>query len=280
MESINFENVNSSVPFCPLALQKLQLSLLEISLFSEKSNLSFIDMSFADQAIISNIDIVSSNISLTNKLVSNSIIKKVSGITFDRVDILNAKSGEMFKGLKNLNNITFVGMNFNKLMKRNTLQTMLEHVNTDLRSNGTFDPNIFSNALFFPLVFKYGNNFNITDDKFCIYKDFPFDRYVVPFFFGPVQNECSCAFRFLNIYAQFFKEYVDVSLNECLLNIDFYDDLLKCNIDRRIAACNMKENRTVESSKLKYNDLINAILNLEPVETTTTVAPSTDEDDF
>ena len=137
--------------------------------------------------------------------------------------------------MKNFKNLTLIDIDFNELMRIKALQTMLKHVNTDshqMNSSSFSLEKLREN--YFPILFS-GNDLNLTDDNFCNYKDFPFNRYIVPFFFGPVQFNCSCAFRFLNIFGPIVKDFVDVNSNECVLRNDFYDQLLACDIDKKIS---------------------------------------------
>ena len=263
--SIGFKDVNSSNPFCPLALQKLQLYALGLSYLNEKSNFSFIDMSFTDQANISKFIIVDSNISLSSSLISKSMIKSVSKIKFDNSDIVSV-SKDIFEEMNYLKHVSLDFMDFNKLMSKNTIKTMLKNVNKNLSMNSTIDYAILGQEMF-ALEIK-DEWLNLTDDKICIYKEFPFDRYIVPFLFGLVKDKCNCAYRFLNMFGPLFQGYAEklsrfggVKQSDCLLKDNFYDELLKCDIDKRIAECYKKENKTAPAgSDQKYTNLIKSII--------------------
>ena len=95
--------------------------------------------------------------------------------------------------------------------------------------------------------------YTYPDEDFCLFRDFPHSRLVLPIIIPGREIECTCTLKWLQMYTHLYSRYFNITTDysqvdytQYYLNIDhiFYFqscDLLACNFETRLNDCNVSQ---------------------------------------
>ncbi|CAF0715157.1 unnamed protein product [Brachionus calyciflorus] len=184
---------------------------------------------------------------LTKNLLDSHVFKELEVLTID--GILDQISSD---ALKNLTKIYLIILKMDEILKFFESGTSwMQPINSDIKINlENLDDNLLNfSARVVKLQFQSFEIF--TDQVFCLFKNFPHSRLILPVFKKQQISNCSCTVLWLvgyNLYILDRKEYPIYEF--CTYNKTYLKVLVKkCDFEKRLNLCSLpsREIRLVES---------------------------------
>jgi hypothetical protein len=259
-EETKFEN-----PICPIIFQNSKLRLLDIYKLSSglitKNIISFYNLSTNIVTINSYIHQLVVNFyhyDLSERLLSQLVFKKLAILEVNGQ--INKIQDDLFKCFNELRIIRFKSQNVKSLFAHKN--KWLNYLNPNGKFNAKKRNFDFLNTLILSIFQTFSNTtfYDYPDEDFCLFKDFPHNRSVLPKLKPIYKSRCTCTELYLIQYSyKYSKEinfYNDQSIDNYYILQPFYfneineekfskcsnpltfDAIQHCNFKKRLDKCN------------------------------------------
>lgn len=192
------------------------------------------------QITVKSVQIMNSNLmNLTNSLLSYNIFKNtiVIGILLSKIDYIDELVFEKFSYLKQ---VFFKRFDYVENLNR-TGGNWIQHINKNLTVFEFSIEKVLKNHTF---VYFADYMTEISDNDFCLFRKFPHHHLIVPYFVTKEPLNCSCAIMFLSFQLRFLykaEENAISSINKCIEDENFYDNLASCKFKERLNECSSSD---------------------------------------
>lgn len=267
LKGLTLYRVTFERKICPYAFSTIKLNYLLLDELN--GGFEFIDLELENnfKSLIKSLTIQNSIIKLNKNTFNKHIFKETISMSFNNVTILinnNVQIHEKkdtFSNLKQVKNILFKKMN---LIKNSFMVEWFQYLNENLTLT-TFNVNEIKKM--FILVKFEENEFSINEKDFCLFKDFPHYKLVIPIFkslLNTKETSCNCAILWLIFQSKLVANNSNYNseLYTCFTtdNKIFYKTLLSCNFDKRL-----REECGYYDSRMNYENYIISMAKYENV---------------
>jgi hypothetical protein len=211
---------------CPFIFRNALIHRINI----EKLTFSFLDSNFLGFQNVSALQLNSIILefslkiyhgNLNEKLLNKHVFKQL--VVLDLNEVINSIQADLFKSFKRLRLIRFKSQNVKRLFATNNnwLNSLNMNVKVDLNnmdSKVDFCVILVIQQLFINLTFY---DFPIED--FCLFKQFPHQRMVLPKLKPTRISTCTCTELFLIQYSRFYSKSINLFLSQIPNQYDYFN---------------------------------------------------------
>jgi len=265
-------NMNSAETTCPIIFKNTNFVLLSIQMklsLIYKNSLTFQNLTF-DQDLL-NCTIYQTVLSvyrsnLNTKLFNKHVFEKLKVLVI--YGVINQIEDDTFKSLKELHLLKIQSQNVRNLFVFNN--KWLQYLNQDMHTlnlNQIDEINMF--ALIIYQSIENVTFYNYPDEDFCLFKEYPHNRLVIPILKPNSKSICSCTELFLIQYSEKYSSFLNYLDEKIVFNDYMYQyevkveknlklhkcfnesfDLMisKCNFQKRLENC--KINKKVKDGEI------------------------------
>ena len=253
---------------CPFIFKNIKFLLLSINNLRNsliyRNKFTFFNVSISNNDLNCSIYetyLIMYHSELNTKLLNENVFKKL--FSLDINGIINKIDKDTFKNLDNLQLLRIKSQNIKQIFVKNN--KWLKYLNYKKYLNN------IKNEGFVLSIYQSIENvtyYSYPNEDFCLFKDFPHERFVIPILRPNTKSECTCtelfliqylfsidnsvadfirnfrAYYVLEYYAQFQKLY---DLPDCALEEPIHK-IRNCNFIQRLAKCNIETVKNVEEN--------------------------------
>ena len=248
------------------------MSSFEITNINKTNKFSFIDESllhFTTDFLckIDNFQIDTSDFVLDKSILNKYVFQSLTYLSIKKSLVRNIQEN-LFETFVSLDALEFELLNFHEFIAINANNSWLKNINLRVQVdlNNMNEVNSNKNKLLELYLTDLYRVYNYPNKDFCLFKDFPHNRLVVPIIKTKDNLECSCTLLWLLKYKDIYE--VDGanpintdSVSKCISNPNFDQMVKDCDFDSRIKQCNGESNEdNSDSDSLLIATIILGIL--------------------
>jgi len=255
----------SNIPICPVIFEGANLELFEVQNISTTNVFSIIDsaaLNLTDLPFEYNINITMFRISSSDLVLNEAVLSPFVFSKLNKLSIVNSF-------LRNIQNDLFVYFgsfkifevelyNFKEFIRTiqnndSWISSLNSNISVNLANETDFVNNKDDKILL--LLTDLNQTYVFPDEDFCIFKNFPHSKLVVPKISTKPDLDCSCTLLWLIQYKSLYQEDLDTpSVVKCLNDPSFDQLVNSCNFELRIKSCNGKFIIIILKLKMRYFD--------------------------
>ena len=187
-------------------------------------------------------------------ILNRNLFSEINALELNRLIYLEEIEATTFKYFTKLKKIEFYDINLKRILdkSRTWIKNLNIHENYDL-DYLNLDSN-FNRERILLMLISTTENWSFNNEDICSFKYFPHDKLVYPLllYTETTKIECNCAVYYLYKYFDQYKYLYQVnpifSPTYCFENVNYQDEIKKCNFEKVIANCKDVEEPTLAST--------------------------------
>jgi hypothetical protein len=251
--SLILENTRFSTnPYCQYFFNSAKLDYFKIENLNSTNKFEFIDASLVTlrddfESTVSEFVIEKSDFTLNSKLLDKIVFKNIYIFKIANSSLRDIQQ-DLFKSFAYMKSFDVELNNFEEFIQsssnNNTWFSYLNiNVNVDLKNMTDFNNNKDSKMQLYLTDLKQG--YLYPEEDFCLFKNFPHSKLVVPKINTKPDLQCTCTLLWLIQYKSLYQEgalnYLDTpSVSKCLNDPNFEVLVNNCNFANKINDCSFK----------------------------------------
>jgi len=245
----------SSMPICPVLFEGTYLELFQVQDITSNNNFSFIDSSllnltnltYSFDININTFIIDSSDIVLDESILNSFVFAKLSYLSITNSLLRNIQK-DLFKSFSFMKVFEVKLYNFKEFIQTaEKNDSWISYLNSNISVDLTNETDFINNRNF-KMEFRLtdlGGAYLFPNEDFCIFKNFPHSKLVVPIINTKENLDCTCTLLYLLQYKSLYEEdsfniLETPSVTKCLNDPNFTQLISECDFDWKMRACNGK----------------------------------------
>ena len=257
--SLILENTHFSTnPYCQYFFNRAKLDYFKIENLNSTNKFEFIDASLVTlrdefESTVSEFVIEKSDFTLNSKLLDKIVFKNIYIFKIANSSLRDIQQ-DLFKSFPYMKSFDIELNNFEEFIRssNNTwLQYLNIDVNVDLKNMTDFNNNKDSKMQLYLTDLKQG--YLYPEEDFCLFKNFPHSKLVVPKINTKPDLQCTCTLLWLIQYKSLYQEgalnFLDTpSVSKCLNDPNFEVLVNNCNFEFKIQTQCLGETSSTSTS--------------------------------
>jgi hypothetical protein len=249
----SFENIylEASVKFvdeiCPVAFRNANIKRLVLNGPVPSNNLNFKSLdsqSLSIDSVVEELEVYNSELySLNSSFLDEHVFKALKRFVFSALNPDVSIELDLFEPFKFLKEFDFRVFNLREYVMHNSMlwmESLNQGVYVDLSDSSALTDPANKNKEFKLKIGDLSDFYELPDEDFCLFKNFPHSKWVFPVIKAKPGLECSCTLVWLVQYYKYYSFKADLitpSVSKCLSDPNFEQIILDCNFKKRVEDC-------------------------------------------
>ena len=258
--SIYFSNSNyTRIPVCQVFFRDAKLKNFELKNIRKNNLFSFfkgVNITQSFRSVIENFDILESDFEFDDNILDKNIFKNTSHIRIKRSYVRDIQKN-LFRPLTELKSLELELFNFDEAI--NTSKNWLYSLNADLKVdlNDINEFNSSKDRAFHLLLTDLNKTYEFAEKDFCLFKDFPHEKLILPIINTRDNLPCSCTLLWLLKHKKLYdlnnQNIMNTPSTRACFSVSNFDDIIEaCDFSERVENCYAKSDPDKGINKVSY----------------------------